>query len=160
MKHLLYIALALCVSLSYAQNKTWEGLDLSDYPYIQDGFGEAETYSHQKKKLVIYISGGQGVNGKPEPYAAREYAELLYNAFKNPKYTNYPTEIVVFYDEKGKDRSTKAIVVICGEEYFSKKGTRFFSPVAIGNNIDIFTRRFYQNNCSSPRSTQQKGAGF
>ena len=109
---------------------------------------------------MIYISGGQGVEGKSEPYTAREYAELLYNAFKNPEYTNYPVEIVVFYDEAGKNRKTKSSVVICGEEYETRNGNNIFTPTGIGNNIDVFTKRFYQNDCSLSRSTREKRAGF
>ena len=143
MKYILLIALALCASFSYAQETetTWEGLNLSEYPYINAGFGYAERYSGRKNKLVIYISGGQGTD-KPEPYTALEYSQLLYEAFKNPDFTNFPTEIVVFYDEEGKDRATKASVIICGEEFKTKSDKSIFSPMAIGNNIDLFTKAF------------------
>lgn len=145
MKNILFIALALCVSLSNAQNeKTWEGLSLADYPFVEGNFVKATRFSYQKSKIAIHISGGKGVKGTPEPYTAREYAGLLYKAFKNPEYTNYPTEIVVFYDEEGGNRETKASVIICGEEFVSKNGNADFSPMAIGNNIDVFTKRYSQ----------------
>lgn len=130
--------------LGFAQEMEWEGLDLSDYPFIEGNFAKAERYSFQKNKLVIHISGGQGIEEEPEPYTAREHAEILYNGFKNFEYTNSPTEIIVFYYKAGKNRVTKASVVICGEEYTSKSGETNFSPAAIGNAIDIFTKRFYQ----------------
>jgi len=145
MRYILFIVLALCVSYSYAQETTWEGLDLSDYPFIKGHISDAERYSYQKNKIAIYISGGQGEEGKPEPYTAKEYGELLYEAFKNEEYTNYPTEIVIFYRESNSSRITKASVVICGEEYKTKNGNSIFSPAAIGNNIDVFTKRYDQN---------------
>ena len=160
MKNILLIALTFCVSLSYAQEKTWEGLDFSGYPFIEGSISKAERYSYQKNKIAIHISGGQGVDETPEPYTAREYAELLYNAFKNTEYTNYPTEIVVFYDENGQGRATKASVVICGEEYVSENGNSNFSPMAIGNNIDIFTKRYLQINNLSSLKKKEKRTGY
>ncbi|GGG37444.1 hypothetical protein GCM10011344_42840 [Dokdonia pacifica] len=161
MKNILFTALALCVSLGYAQETTWEGLDLSNYPFIEGHISDAERYSYQKNKIAIYISGGQGIEGVPEQYTAREYAELLYSAFKDTEYTNYPTEIVVFYDEEGKDRVTKASVIICGDEYKTKSGNRNFTPTAIGNNIDIFTKCYLEAEClSSLKKTTGKGAGY
>jgi len=147
MRYILFIVLALCVSYSYAQEieTTWEGLDLSDYPYIRGHISDAERYSYQKSKIAIYISGGQGEEGKAEPYTAKEYGELLYEAFKNEEYTNYPTEIVIFYRESNSPRITKARVVICGEEFKTKNGKSIFSPIAIGNNIDVFTKSYKQN---------------
>jgi len=146
MKNILCITLAMCISLSYAQDKrTWEGLSFEEYPFIKGGISKAERYSYQKSKLTIYISG-QGADGNPEPYNAREYAKLLCQAFGSKDYTKYPTEIIVFYEESYKDRFTAATVVINGEEFYTKNGTSNFTPLEIAGYIDVFTKRYYEVN--------------
>ncbi len=112
-------------------------------PAIRKGHaGDASFHSGKHDLLVVYIYGAKGRDGKKEPYTAEQYARILQKAFGDEEYTNYPTDIVVFYEESGLEGSTIASVYINGREYKTKDGTRTFTPIAVGNNIDVFTKKY------------------
>lgn len=108
-------------------------------PAIREGhFGQARTHSGQNNMMVVYISGAKGTDENPEKYTAKQYAEILQKAFANPKYTDNPADIVVFYRETEQDRVSTASVLINGEKYKTKSGRTTFTPMLIGKHIDTF----------------------
>ena len=112
--------------------------DVLNPPVREGHFGQAQTLSGQNNLLVIYISGGKGSKEEPEQYTAKEYAEILQKSFANPKYTDNPADIVVFYEESGRDGVSTASVLINGDEWKTKEGDRVFTPRLIGKHIDVF----------------------
>ena len=107
-------------------------------PIREGHFGTANDYSFHKKALVVFISGAQGTEEKPEPYTAKEYAQILQKAFSNKKYTDNPTDVVVYYKETGREGASLANVIINGEEYKTKSGSTVFTPMLVGKHIDTF----------------------
>ncbi|MBI1183570.1 hypothetical protein GC194_04830 [bacterium] len=71
---------------------------------------DAETASGGAKIIALHISGGLQNGG----YAAEQYAIMLEAMFKDTDYVDHPTQIVVFWEETGKDRSTVMSVEING----------------------------------------------
>lgn len=140
MKNIIMIAsLFLCMATNiYAQE--------SEPSVREGGYGDAIGYASKHNLLVLFIYGGKGKKDEPEKYSAKEYAELLQEGFKNPKYTNFPTETVVFYQESGEYGPTVARVLINGKDYKTENGASTFSPSLIGNHIDIFTKYYREKN--------------
>lgn len=112
----------------------------------EGGYGTALTHSGKNKMLVLFVFGAKGTKDKPEKYTAKEYSELLQAAFKNEKYTNYPTETVVFYQESNEYGPTIARIIVNGLRYETDNGSSVFSPRAIGNHIDVFTKYYREKN--------------
>lgn len=81
--------------------------------YIHEGHtGDAEWYSLKEnpKALVICISGGT-LN---EKYTAEQYAHMLHKMFLDPARTKYPTDVVFFVEETGKNLPTSAEIYNAG----------------------------------------------
>ena len=111
------------------------------------GAGDASGYSGKNSALVIYISGGQ----KDDRYTAEQYARMLQVMFKDSKRTDYPTDISVFFDEEGGDRSTFGKIYINGRTY-DKNGGKYedgdgiFHPTQMVKLIPVVTKLFAEKN--------------
>ncbi|PTX58565.1 hypothetical protein C8N46_11356 [Kordia periserrulae] len=134
------------VFLCVATNIQAQEKDPLNPPVREGGYGDAVTCSGKNKALVLFILGGKGKKEEPEKYTASEYAKLLQAGFKNPKYTNYPTETVVYYRETNKYGPTVARIIINGLRYETDSGASVFSPSMIGNYIDVFTKYYREKN--------------
>ncbi|WP_268123931.1 hypothetical protein [Roseivirga pacifica] len=82
------------------------------------GAGEARVLSGKNSALVIHISGGQ----KDDRYTAEQYARMLQVMFRDPKRTEFPTDISVVYDEDGGDRHTFGSIYTNGYTYDKNGG--------------------------------------
>lgn len=131
------------------------------YPAVREGgAGEAGRHSAQNALMVLYIMGAKGTADKVEPYSAKEYAEILQKAFKNPKFTNNPTDVVIFHEELDREGPTWAGVFINGEDYKTKSGNKFFPPKLIGKYIDTFADAYAKTKgitSYSPASSKADG---
>ena len=108
-------------------------------PVVREGKAtDALIFSENHKLLVVYISGAKGTADKPEKYTAHQYGQILQKAFANPKYTDNPTDIVVFYKESSEEGPSTASVYINGDVYTTKSGRTVFTPMIVGSGIDRF----------------------
>ncbi|MGH1384305.1 hypothetical protein [Kordia sp.] len=140
------IIVVVCVFMCMTLNTYAQENDPLNPPVREGGYGAAVTYSVKNNALVLFILGGKGKKNEPEKYTAKEYAQLLQAGFKNPKYTNYPTETVVFYQESDELGPTVTRVFINGLRYETDNALSVFSPKTIGNNIDLFTKYYRKKN--------------
>lgn len=111
------------------------------------GAGDARTLSIKNSALVIHISGGQ----KDDRFTAEQYARMLQAMFKDPKRTEYPTDISVVYDEDGGDRHTLGSIYINGYTY-DKNGGKYeegdgvFHPTQMVKLIPVITKQYAEKN--------------
>lgn len=111
------------------------------------GAGDAQTLSIKNSALVIHISGGQ----KDDRFTAEQYARMLQAMFKDPKRTEYPTDISVVYDEDGGDRHTFGTIYINGSAY-DKNGGKYedgdgvFHPTQMVKLIPAVTKQYAEKN--------------
>ena len=111
----------------------------SNNPVQKGTGGVARKISYLKPELVLHVSGG--VDPK---YSAEDYAKMLRIMFNDPKRTNFPTEIVVLYEESSEQRKTGVGAFIKGKK-FDKNGGEYeggdgvFTPVEIVGYIPQIT---------------------
>lgn len=125
------------------KNKISDKNPIVKNPVRKGDYMDALRLSFQEKLLVVCISGGKGKPGTPEKFTAQQYATLMEQIFKNPKYSTYPTQIAVIHKETEDKGVTIARVMINGEDYVTSCGRDVFTPEMVASNANIFTKRYW-----------------
>lgn len=127
---------------------------------IEDHAGIARNYSARHDRLVIALLQGN----MNEKYTAMQYAQMLGRMFKDPKRTDYPTEVAFYvevdegYMGNESELPTSAIVYINGysEDWVGGRmedgtggledGDNFIHPVELVSKIRYLTEKYARKN--------------
>ncbi|WP_442267628.1 hypothetical protein ACSIGC_08145 [Tenacibaculum sp. ZS6-P6] len=156
-----FLLLFFSIAVYAQKDSKTKNIGVEDLPLIAKGTaGQAVDISALFPVIVLHISGG-----KDPKYSATDYAKMFHLMFKDKKYTQYPTEIYVRYEESGKDRKTSVRALI-SRRNFDKNGGEYengdgvFTPAELVNYIPVITERFAKLNSKDFKTNKTEGISF